>query len=310
MYGCWSLEEPHAWCELLTGLRQLALVGRPIGTPDHGLLARRLTALEHLRLRLDIFDGVQHLSRLTHLTLLHLYKVTRDTTYATVCVQGHVERPLEPPSFLSTMSLLRNLDLHWEVWIGEESEIIRCLVALPDLEHLHVRLVPWKRTSASQQLCEDARAHCSLEAAVEVLGRKNGDVEELHCSKKRNIGITVLKPLIKLWLLRELEVSGGYTINKMTWERIQDLRGVLASVYPCSRMVGQANWSTHAHEWLGMQRNSGVSWLQAWKFCQSLVASTHLLISRGWRREAGLVGRPRSIWGQPAKFLEDHRGLE
>lgn len=65
--GIWSLEGSNPWCERLVGLRHLGLVGRPTGAPDIGVLARHLTALEHLRLRLELFDDVLHLSGLTRL---------------------------------------------------------------------------------------------------------------------------------------------------------------------------------------------------------------------------------------------------
>lgn len=43
----------------------------------------------------------------------------------------------------------------------------------------------------------------------------------------RYMNLEVLEPLARLWTLQELDVEWGYTVDKKTWRRIQELRAVL-----------------------------------------------------------------------------------
>lgn len=128
--GRWSMEAPAASCHHLSRLRQLALVGAPEGHLDIWVLILHLTRLEHLRLRLNDFEGVTHVSVLTRLTLLQ--------------IMIHEPRvpAIGPPSFLSNLRGLRQLSLHWAQLEGNnENETICCLATLSELVRLRVRLL-------------------------------------------------------------------------------------------------------------------------------------------------------------------------
>lgn len=152
--GSWSLEGPKAWCERLGGLRQLALVGRPTGAPDLSLLARHLPALEHLRLRLGDFNGVQHLSVLTRLTLLLLYKETDGVT--DVPVRGDEGERLGLPSFLLPMRQLRSLDFYWDVRVGRRSRTACLCFQTWNVSGSDWR--GWRRTRLSRVLSRDFKS--------------------------------------------------------------------------------------------------------------------------------------------------------
>lgn len=216
--GIRSLDAVNPWCEGLRGLRHLGLIGRHVGLHDVRLLVPHLTALEHLRLQLELFDGVPHLSALTRLTLLHLRKETR---------QGAPARALGPPKFLTALQLMRDLRLHWDVTVGEEQETVRCLA---ELERLHVTLVPVERARGSGLPPSIVGSGASVGRASR--RQHSGDTmeESGQCKARKgklNLCIQLLKPLASLWALQEVRLEGGYSVDDEAWERIQSFRGKL-----------------------------------------------------------------------------------
>lgn len=191
--GSCCLDESSPWWEGLVGLRQLHLVGTPPNYLDMRLLGQHLTALDSLHLCLDLFDGAQHLSALTRLTLLDMDKKWEALPSA---------QALGPPRFLTDLQLLRHLRLHWGVTVGEEKETIRCLASLTELERLHVTYVPV------------LPAHDHLNVFLVSKPRRG----------RMKMGIRLLKPVVGLGSLQELLVTGGYQIDEQSWERIHKLR--------------------------------------------------------------------------------------
>lgn len=116
--------------------------------------------------------------------------------------------------------------------MGEEGETIRCLAALTELERLYVTLLPMEQTQGSQRHYPDVDAGFSPGSARETYPLQLVDVNVLPRTKLRKgnpkLGIRVLQPLVIGLTLQEVHVEGGYVVKEKTWERIQQLRGVLS----------------------------------------------------------------------------------
>lgn len=190
--GRWSMEGAATWCQHLSWLRQLELVGKPTGCPALGVLAHHLTRLDHLRLRLEDFDGVTQLSALTRLTLLQIVK---DGALREVSAPA-----MDPPIFLTALHRLRHFSLHWVVGstCDKARETFRYLAALTELERLQLRHL--RRSSITK--CKE-------------------------CNTVKDVGVHTLRPVSKLWLLQRLQWEGLWRINWKTQQRIHELRAQL-----------------------------------------------------------------------------------